>query len=795
MLVNQVNTRDIYTTNPGEFLKNTRFAYDWEDSAFQSTQAYSQGNSSQFENSQTSSYELFSQKPSQQTVVSSHRNESSSADQSKYHLKYLSMPPLFGKDGRSDQPLVTKTSTKGQGHFEQFEINKQRAKERDERDLIQKIFTGMKTCVGEVKAAAESIKETMNRDMAKGTEQSAQLIKKVNEDLASYFQTLLKTLQAKDEEKEKVAELEKIIAMKDTKIEFLQSQLEEAQQEQQKEVIETLKTAYNEQQQLNREQLEKFQREQDKSHALASKDTWSNGIASSLPKYKNFNRSEQTLNADYGYSFDSGHQGVNVSSLRSQENHRFSVPQGIHPMCHQDNNQVDLRYNDYIQPPYQPIYSKDTCNGRIVYGVDQHVRSALSTHKTNIDIQTNRVKSTEFVQNEFTTFENSNSHQQHMRIMQDISTEPLKNKPAQSLCQTLPVSLTSPTTESGTKWAGAARAKAKQSPVATVMPQVKQSVVSANCDDSKEDATELRSSVKKRRRVIGGSTQSNEHATRKSQRLSARNLTRPQVFQEEDIAKGSQQIPLQKEEPVLNNKISNRASAIKVYEYTDEGNTTDQVGNPRVKGNDERKTMGRSRSFSSIPSHRKVDRKNSYTGGLQMQDENKSAMDLEDEVPMTVKRHVKQGRRTPGSLQSKNQPQLASPLNKDKPQISPKDVCTRSILKMKENKNGISEGNILKTSTHYSDSEESSQETFTFVIPDSPVFMKSPIDEHRSNMSKNEDDFWSCSSSITTSGPMESEYKVSRSVEARRKLSDFSLKKSGINIPNIRRSMKTSKHH
>ncbi|XP_072027164.1 LOW QUALITY PROTEIN: uncharacterized protein [Amphiura filiformis] len=232
---------------------------DQEDSAFQSSQDYtrSQMMNSQ-ENSQSSSYDLFSQMMSQQQ---GHSQQNEMAPSHRFYTKYMSKAPLFPRESsQSDRnPLPRRRS-----YQDLQEANKQRAKDRDDRDLINTFIALVKECADEVKSAADDIKNNVDRSMKESANKSATLMTKINADLSEHYNTLLESIKEKEMEKDKIAELEQTLANKEARIEVLESQLEIAKKAKDERVIQSIVDAYKEQQKVNRDYLDKINEEQQK---------------------------------------------------------------------------------------------------------------------------------------------------------------------------------------------------------------------------------------------------------------------------------------------------------------------------------------------------------------------------------------------------------------------------------------------------------------------------------------------------------------------------------------------------
>ncbi|XP_071961534.1 uncharacterized protein [Antedon mediterranea] len=256
MFNNKVSRKELFTSNPGQILQQV-YRKDFNDSAFQSSEQSE--NSSQIDNSQ-GSYDVYSQKFSQSC---SQPSENSSSQ--RYYKKYMSKGPLFQRDApyNNERPKSSKRAT---DYLEHLEVNKQKAKEKDNRDLLNTFVSLVKDCSDDVKSAVQIIKDSVNRNLSDSADQSAMLIDKINEGLTLHYQRLLEAIQTDHKQRLTTSELREIIATRDAKIELLEFQLETAQKARDEKVMLFLKEAYNEQKQTTKNQLDQLQKNQQLSN-------------------------------------------------------------------------------------------------------------------------------------------------------------------------------------------------------------------------------------------------------------------------------------------------------------------------------------------------------------------------------------------------------------------------------------------------------------------------------------------------------------------------------------------------
>ncbi|XP_006820963.1 uncharacterized protein LOC102809533 [Saccoglossus kowalevskii] len=706
MLLNQVSTRDLYTTNPGEYLRNTRFANDWEDSALLSTQAYSQNNSqqmnSQYENSQTSSSELFSQRLSQQQ---------SNSDTSKYHLKYMSMPPLFSKD--NPKTKTTRTNNVNVNYVDQLEVNKQKAKERDERDLINRIFAGVKTCVEEVKSATETIKETVDNGMTNGTERFAKLISKVNEDLFMHYKTLLEALNARDEEKQKIQQMENIIAAKDAKIDLLHSQLDECQKQQHEDVIQKLKDAYNEQQKLNREHLEILQQEKSVTLAYNEKSAAENNACNQSVR-------NTKCNIPVSVAMETSVPCCNGMHQSYEGWQRDEPPKYLNNVQHQDVQTV--------QPiKYISAYQTTSNIHQVPFN---HSRNTTNIEQNQAYLKTIPSKTL--------------NPQQHGNGEQFMENE-CQQVPQMNKSMVHPLHVISPHSENN-RWYQAGKAKDKQSPIATVMPQVKQ----PSFDKTEEVIDDVPDYIVDQLEHQVGTNPTSGRKQKKFQKR--RNETSEQIRRSKRIS-SKQRVKDHTVLPTVASRSRQNSGKrgvllqphLDVYSYQEDdySTTVDKTMNIAAS----RKPLKRNTSLVDIVQQRKSEvkppikkyrRSSNFDQRMQMTED-----DSENEEIELITRQAKQQKMTPTVLRlnvnNSNKSDSISHLlfkqvRRDQHNFSAKSTPAEHKL-IQENKQT---SNILSTANYYSDSEESSQENlFSLLMPCSPVSRNTEERE-----SSTEDDFW-----------------------------------------------------
>ncbi|XP_041457887.1 uncharacterized protein LOC121410088 isoform X2 [Lytechinus variegatus] len=239
---NNLNKSELFSSFPGQ--------------SFSSSATNSQVMGSQMENSQSSSFDLFSQMMSQQQGYSQ-QNESTS---SNFYMKYMSKPPLFQKDGASKKTTCTLPRRKSFQGMQEF--YREKAKDRDDRDLINTFIAIVKDCADEVKHAASSIKKDIDSNITETTSRTAEVMNKIANELALHHKQLLNSLKTREDHEAKVKDLMETIASKDAKIQLLESQLETAKSDRNEHLLKAMLDMYKEQQSVTKQHLDKVHEEQ-----------------------------------------------------------------------------------------------------------------------------------------------------------------------------------------------------------------------------------------------------------------------------------------------------------------------------------------------------------------------------------------------------------------------------------------------------------------------------------------------------------------------------------------------------
>ncbi|XP_064632593.1 bromodomain-containing protein DDB_G0280777-like [Lineus longissimus] len=243
MFVNQINSKDLFTTNPMKVYGGKEYSDSQGNSQMCSQLEFSNTNTN-------SSQECFSQ----QINVGFSQNES--PQKKSYYQKFVSRGPLF-THGSKQQPSTSRITYK-----QDLDGNKARAKERDERDLLYTIVNTVSQCATEVKSAVELVKENSQNASASSDKRIIDFLQSLQTELDKRYEDIGNAVRKRDDSKQENQCLKEEIAAKNATICELREKVEKLEEDQDKKIVEALRDVYKEQQELNREQIHQYHEKQ-----------------------------------------------------------------------------------------------------------------------------------------------------------------------------------------------------------------------------------------------------------------------------------------------------------------------------------------------------------------------------------------------------------------------------------------------------------------------------------------------------------------------------------------------------
>ncbi|KAI8517228.1 hypothetical protein Bbelb_058090 [Branchiostoma belcheri] len=227
------------------------------------------GSNSQTQSSQAGSSEgMYSQMVDSQSSDLLFPQQQDSEGSVNYYQRYKAQSALFPTQG-ARQPISVVKGCPQMSLQEQMEVNRKRAKERDDREILNLFVSMLKDCVEEVKVLTTGIQDKIDKTAATQGEKAEQLLQKVTDELGKHAGKLQDAVKRREEDKAKLSDLEIAMAAKDAEISQLKQQLKKALAAKEDNIISTLTSTMTKQQELTREQLSKLKdKENDNTEVL-----------------------------------------------------------------------------------------------------------------------------------------------------------------------------------------------------------------------------------------------------------------------------------------------------------------------------------------------------------------------------------------------------------------------------------------------------------------------------------------------------------------------------------------------
>ncbi|XP_078617126.1 uncharacterized protein LOC144885198 [Branchiostoma floridae x Branchiostoma japonicum] len=227
------------------------------------------GSNSQTQSSQAGSSEgMYSQMIDSQNSDVLFPQQQDSEGSVNYYQKYKAQGALFPTQG-ARQPISVVRGCPQMSLQEQMEVNRKRAKERDDREILNLFVSMLKDCVEEVKTLTTGVQDKIDKTATAQGEKAEQLLQKVTDELGKHAGRLQDAVKRREEDKAKLGDLESAMAAKDAEISQLKHQLREALAAKEDNIISTLTSTLTEQQELTREQISKLKdKENDNTEVL-----------------------------------------------------------------------------------------------------------------------------------------------------------------------------------------------------------------------------------------------------------------------------------------------------------------------------------------------------------------------------------------------------------------------------------------------------------------------------------------------------------------------------------------------
>ncbi|XP_060074150.1 ninein-like [Ylistrum balloti] len=245
MYMNQLTTRELFSTNPSE-----RHEYPDDNESFSQLQS-SQYNDMMTQNSQeaVNSQQFSSGSESQgrrrflDNYMSGNGNQQSRGN---IHPKTLKNDHL-----RSTVP--TKSNFQ-----QQLQLNKARAKERDERDLLNVILKTVKECSEEVKYGIVDLQDILGRTADTTDDKLSDIMSSISQNIQKNYEKMIAAVQERDQKRNQQNILEQEIKQKEERIQELEQQLKDAHERGFRSVVQSVKEVVDQHQAVTKEKLERL---------------------------------------------------------------------------------------------------------------------------------------------------------------------------------------------------------------------------------------------------------------------------------------------------------------------------------------------------------------------------------------------------------------------------------------------------------------------------------------------------------------------------------------------------------
>ncbi|XP_046568449.1 uncharacterized protein LOC124276842 [Haliotis rubra] len=233
MFRNVVSTRELLSDS---------FSNERQDSCELSfdSQQHSQLTYSQPEFSQVSTQDMFTQQ-----LSCGSQNEIMHGTQSRKPTLYdkWKNKASFKQVPASKQNTTTSTvtsrplQTKSNLSIQQLQVNKARAKERDERDFLQQVVNTVQDCSKEVRLTLSAVREKLEQTADQSEKDLQQVITSFLDELCKHQDKILNAVQEKDSNSCRIHDLETDLAVRDAKIQSLEKILDDQEKDKPNKIV------------------------------------------------------------------------------------------------------------------------------------------------------------------------------------------------------------------------------------------------------------------------------------------------------------------------------------------------------------------------------------------------------------------------------------------------------------------------------------------------------------------------------------------------------------------------------
>ncbi|XP_069142413.1 putative leucine-rich repeat-containing protein DDB_G0290503 [Argopecten irradians] len=245
MYLNQLTTRELFSNNLSD-----RHEYGDGNESFSQLQS-SQYNEMMTQNSQ----DAFNSQPlvssgsesqGQRRFLDNYINHQSRGHGNVHQSKNL-------KNDHHGSAVSTKSNFQ-----QQLQLNKARAKEKDERDLLNVVVKTVKECSEDVKCSMNDMRNTLGRSVNSSDDKLSEMMSLVSQNMQKNCEKMLMAIQERDENRNRQTCLEQELKQKKERIQELEQQVKEAHEMGFRNVVESVRDVVDQHHSVTKEKLERL---------------------------------------------------------------------------------------------------------------------------------------------------------------------------------------------------------------------------------------------------------------------------------------------------------------------------------------------------------------------------------------------------------------------------------------------------------------------------------------------------------------------------------------------------------
>ncbi|XP_063435792.1 uncharacterized protein LOC134716715 [Mytilus trossulus] len=236
MYFNQVSSRELF--NGGRDKRNSQISDNGSQHLYQNSQIEFSENSQDATYSQPLSGESGSQSQGTQgrRVFDRFMTKRTNSETS---FRSTPAKPSTGYNPAVSLPVKQQIRSNFQ---QQVLINKTKAKERDDREMYESVVNTVKECSDEMRGSIKMFQQNMEQMSDVSHEKFSAMTNSVFDVLNDNFKKMIETMQDRDQEINKMQDLEREIFVRDAKIEELNNMMEKQQSEKENQLVDSLRS-------------------------------------------------------------------------------------------------------------------------------------------------------------------------------------------------------------------------------------------------------------------------------------------------------------------------------------------------------------------------------------------------------------------------------------------------------------------------------------------------------------------------------------------------------------------------